>query len=125
VGGFFVQAVLDGRADDRGHRRASSMRDNADVDWSARYWAIALVAWVVVSVGAVAWTLATSSAWKYPEAWSGAWLLFIVALWWAIATLRSDSDHSGSPEEILKRRFARGEIDAAEYRRTRATLKGE
>jgi hypothetical protein len=101
------------------------MRDNGSVDWSVRYWAIALVGWVVVSVGAVVWAMATSTTWKEPFAWSGGWLLFIIALWWAIATLRSDSHDSDTPDEILKRRFARGEIDEAEYRRARAALKGE
>jgi uncharacterized membrane protein len=99
------------------------MRDNGYLDWSVRYWAVALVAWVVVSVGAVVWALATSSPWKDSLAWSGGWLVFIVALWWAIATLRSDSNGSDTPEEILKRRFARGEIDEAEYRRARTALR--
>ena len=92
-----------------------------NVDWSPRYWTIALVAWVAVSIGGIVWTLVTSSPWKDPVAWSGGWLLFIIALWWAMATLRSDSEDS--PDDILNRRFASGEIDEAEYRRARAALK--
>ena len=63
--------------------------------------------------------------------WNGAehmglmwlWWIFgialIVAIVWAIAraTSRSDDNVSPSAEEILKRRYARGEIDENEYRR--------
>jgi uncharacterized membrane protein len=109
-----------------GHRTADCTRvraTNRGVNWSGPYWTIATTAWLVASLGGVAWTLATYSPWRYPEAWSGGWLLFIIALWWAIATLRSDSHGSDTPEEILKRRFAQGEIDEAEYRRARAALR--
>ena len=63
--------------------------------------------------------------------WNGAehmgfmwlWWIFgialIVAIVWAIAQATSRGDNNGSPsaEEILKRRYARGEIDENEYRR--------
>jgi uncharacterized membrane protein len=74
-------------------------------------------------VGGVLLAWATASTWKNPVAWSGGWLLFIIALWWAIATLRPRSGESDPPDEILKRRFVRGEIDEAEYHRARAALK--
>lgn len=84
---------------------------------------MALTAWVVASVGGVLWAFATASSWKNPVAWSGGWLLFIVALWWAIATLQSESDNSDSADELLGRRLARDEIDEPEYRQARAAPK--
>jgi len=65
--------------------------DNGCVTWSGRYWTIALAAWLFATVGGVVWALATSSPWIKPMTWSGGWLLFAIALWWAIATMRSDS----------------------------------
>jgi hypothetical protein len=36
----------------------------------------------------VVWTLVAGATWNEPVAWSGGWLIFAVALWWAIATMR-------------------------------------
>lgn len=56
------------------------------------------------------------------------WILLIVAVVWAVASLfpaarRPDAlDVPERPEEILDRRLARGEIDAATYDELRARL---
>ncbi len=47
------------------------------------------------------------------------WLLIIVVLVflvrWLIVSTRNRSESSESPEQILKRRYARGEIDREEF----------
>lgn len=58
--------------------------------------------------------------------WIGLLVLIFVAIW---ALLRSVGDGSGRPahrddaEEILKQRYARGEIDEDTYRRMRQSLR--
>jgi putative membrane protein len=43
-------------------------------------------------------------------------IVFIVAVTWALVNaLRGRNDHAPTVEEILKRRYARGEIDKDEY----------
>ncbi len=44
-------------------------------------------------------------------------IVLIVALVWAVARPTTRNDHDGGPsaEEILKRRYAKGEIDKDEY----------
>lgn len=58
------------------------------------------------------------------------WLLLIAAIVWAVSRLlpgrRARQSHSqpgqDTPEEILDRRFARGEIDLETYQMQRAAL---
>ena len=55
------------------------------------------------------------------------WIMVIGLVVWAVVTLlpatRSGGrEESDSPEEILERRFALGEIDAEQYRRMREEL---
>ena len=53
-------------------------------------------------------------------AWSLIWLVVIVAVVWVAARAMGGGDGSlreDSPEAILKRRYARGEIDREEYDR--------
>lgn len=90
------------------------------VGWSGRYWLLALLYWVLASIGGVVWAIVAGATWKEPVAWSGGWLIFVVALWWAIATMRDDRER---PEALLRERYARGEIDEAEYRRRLTTLR--
>lgn len=58
------------------------------------------------------------------------WVALIAAIVWAVANLfpsrgSSDSGDGGErPEEILDKRLARGEIDAATYDQLRAKLRG-
>lgn len=59
------------------------------------------------------------------------WLAFIALIVWAVIRLvrrPGDGERGGqgreTPQEILDRRFARGEIDADEYRQARAHLAG-
>lgn len=66
-----------------------------------------------------------------------AWMMFMPVLWlvliglivWAVVALtrggfrgHDSRDGRDTPEEILDRRFAAGEIDAEAYRQARATL---
>lgn len=58
------------------------------------------------------------------------WALLVVAVVWALANLFPSRGTSGAggagaerPEEILDRRLARGEIDAATYDELRAKLR--
>jgi putative membrane protein len=62
-------------------------------------------------------------------AWLGMgafWLVLLALIVFLIVRLLPGNDRStggpGSPEEILDRRFARGEIDAQTYAAQRATL---
>lgn len=56
------------------------------------------------------------------------WAVLIGAILWAVVRLlpsngtRTASPRADSPEEILDRRFASGEIDAATYRANREAL---
>jgi putative membrane protein len=100
--------------------KGDAAAEPSPLGWSGRYWLIALTCWVAASVGGVVWALVSGAAWKYPVAWAVAWLIFVVALWWAIATMREDEK---KPEAILRERYARGEIDEAEYRRRLTILR--
>lgn len=54
------------------------------------------------------------------------WVLFIVLVVWLIvrtASGRPTGTHQDSPEQILKRRYARGEIDKEEYERRLSDLR--
>jgi uncharacterized membrane protein len=86
-----------------------------DRTWSGTYWLFALPGWLAVTLGGVVWALVSSRPWTYAVSWSFGWLIFVLALRWAIDTMRPYRDVS-SPETTLKRRFASGEIDEAEYR---------
>jgi len=68
--------------------------------------------------------------------WVGMPLAMLVfwgfAIWAVVALVRgaeggatSSGTAGPGPERILSERFARGEIDAAEYERRRATLRGD
>ncbi|MFR9732043.1 SHOCT domain-containing protein [Saccharopolyspora sp. MS10] len=58
------------------------------------------------------------------------WIGLIALIIWAVVRLTQDSRsrrdggsaHADAPEDILDRRFARGEIDAEDYRQRRAEL---
>jgi putative membrane protein len=62
-------------------------------------------------------------------AWMGVWWFVgavIAALFWAIfaSSARGPGSRSDSPERILKRRYAKGEIDHDTYERMRSELRG-
>jgi len=54
------------------------------------------------------------------------WILIIVFIIWAVKstvmTNSSGQSNDETPQDILKKRFARGEIDEAEYERRRKEL---
>lgn len=56
------------------------------------------------------------------------WVLIIGALVWLVRGVGRDerevSQHRSEPEQVLAERFARGEIDEAEYDDRLATLRG-
>ena len=58
-------------------------------------------------------------------AWMGIWILALVLMVWFI--VRSPDSHSSTPVplEILRSRFARGEINQAEYEQARRVLEPE
>ena len=52
--------------------------------------------------------------------WMGAWWILAVvaimtALWFIASASRGSKGNGGSPRQILKRRYARGEIDRETY----------
>ena len=54
--------------------------------------------------------------------WMGIWwtflaLAFLALVWFAVQRGRSGTDAGDSPELVLKRRYARGEIDRETYER--------
>jgi putative membrane protein len=53
--------------------------------------------------------------------WMGLWwilgLAALVALVWVVVRISSGTPREESPEGILRRRYARGEIDREEYQR--------
>lgn len=53
------------------------------------------------------------------------WVGVIVLVVWGISTLSAQSRHVGTPDalEILKQRFARGEIGRDEYQQAREALR--
>ncbi len=69
--------------------------------------------------------------------WTGDWHMGGMWLWWlliilaalaiiwlaAISTRRSNDSAPESPEQILKRRYAKGEIDRETYERSLADLR--
>ena len=58
------------------------------------------------------------------------WLAVIALIVWAVVRIFPNQDQEsrgsagGPPEEILRRRFAEGEIDAKQYERSLEVLKG-
>lgn len=53
--------------------------------------------------------------------WMGAWALVMVLVVWFLSREPRHGDHPG-PAEILRDRFARGELSEEEYRRAIAAL---
>jgi putative membrane protein len=56
------------------------------------------------------------------------WVVVIGGIVWAVAALfprgsARDQEHRDTPEEILDRRFAQGELDAESYRELREELR--
>jgi putative membrane protein len=65
------------------------------------------------------------SWWAWPVMTLGMVAFWVAVAWIVVAAFRRSQDVSvhGGPEEILAERFARGEIDEAEYERRRAALR--
>jgi putative membrane protein len=63
-------------------------------------------------------------------AWMGIWWILgavvIAALFWAMfaSSARGSGSRNDSPERILKRRYAKGEIDQNTYQRMLSELRG-
>jgi len=62
------------------------------------------------------------------ELWMASWWIALAAvvMWltWTTMHGRTRSRESPTPEEVLRRRYAGGEIDTAEYERRLARLRG-
>jgi putative membrane protein len=77
--------------------------------------------------------------WDFGSGWAPVWMMLMPVLWiglivlivWAVVALvrggRREAGEGGrqSPEEILDRRFALGEIDAEEYQQAKGILAGQ
>jgi putative membrane protein len=55
-------------------------------------------------------------------AWMGIWILALVVMVWFITRSPDTNRSTQSPSEILRTRFARGEIDQAQYEQARRVL---
>jgi len=55
--------------------------------------------------------------------WSVVGLALVLVVVWALARAGSGTDGAESPETVLKRRYARGEIDREEYERRLSDLR--
>ena len=56
------------------------------------------------------------------------WGLVVWGIWYSVMSVTRQSDHCRQPRDakaILDERLARGEIDAAEYRRLREVIRGD
>lgn len=60
----------------------------------------------------------TSGGWL----WMGIWVIAIVAMVWFITRSPQSARGADEPREILRVRFARGEISQAEYEQARRVL---
>ena len=61
--------------------------------------------------------------------WGGILALIFLGIRWLLRQNAADRDHPGAPTqdtalELLRQRYARGEIDSAEYEERRRTLGG-
>lgn len=64
----------------------------------------------------------------WPMGWMGFWWIFIVlvivaGLWYAVSAARQGDANGASAEDILKGRYANGEIDRETYERMLADLR--
>ena len=63
----------------------------------------------------------------WPMGWGLGWILVAVVLvvgaWYALSAARQGGSHGESPEDVLKRRYAKGEIDRETYERMLADLR--
>lgn len=64
------------------------------------------------------------NGWGVAAAGVGSVLLWTTLVLAALALLQHLRRPSGRPEELLRERYARGEIDEGEYRRRLETLRG-
>ncbi len=72
------------------------------------------------------WGMGTSGMWGGPIIMILVWALIIVGIVflvrWVVRENRGDSPASETPLEILKKRYARGEIDRAQYERIKEDI---
>jgi uncharacterized membrane protein len=54
--------------------------------------------------------------------WMGVWILALVVMIWFITRSPDERKYTQEPSEILRTRFARGEINQAEYEQARRVL---
>jgi uncharacterized membrane protein len=64
------------------------------------------------------WGEMTLGAWL----WMGAWIGALLAMVWVLVHGGGPRSAADDPAEILRARFARGEINQVEYERARRTL---
>jgi len=57
--------------------------------------------------------------------WMGVWIVALVVMIWLIVAGGREGSTSDEPLEILRARFARGEITHDEYLAARQTLEGD
>jgi len=70
--------------------------------------------------------------WGYYDGWSWLWMVLVMVLFWggigtlAVFVLRSftGSKNSDQAMDVLRRRFASGEITQDEFEKTRKALQG-
>lgn len=65
-----------------------------------------------------AWGQMTPDAWL----WMGVWVVTLLAMVWLLVRDTGRDRRREDPAEILRARYARGEIDAAQYQQARALL---
>jgi len=94
------------------------------VEFNRRYWGIAVPLWLLASVTFGVIAAVASPTWQDAVFFAFSWGLFVWALWWALATVRTyrAGERAQSPEAILDARLAKGEITMDEYQRLKEAM---
>jgi uncharacterized membrane protein len=96
------------------------------VNFNRRYWSIALPLWFAACLVLAVAAAFSAPTWTDVVAFAFGWGLFAVALWWTLATVRTQraGEHVRSIEAALDERLASGEISAEQHERLLRTLHG-
>jgi uncharacterized membrane protein len=94
------------------------------VTFNRRYWSFALVLWLAACLVLALAAAISAPTWTDVVAFAFGWGLFAVALWWVLATVRTQraGERVRAIEAALDERLASGEISAEQHARLLRTL---